>query len=64
MSPQHMFAGDPFQMLATLAWVLAISTLFTVFAFVNLRRAGRSSALVTPWRLPVIRKVTNLGSRG
>jgi membrane protease YdiL (CAAX protease family) len=45
MSPQHMFAGDPFQMLATLAWVLVISTLFTVFAFVNLLRAARSSAL-------------------
>jgi hypothetical protein len=40
-----MFAGDPFQILATLAWVLVISTLFTVFAFVNLRRATRSSAL-------------------
>jgi Type II CAAX prenyl endopeptidase Rce1-like len=45
ISPKHMFAGDPFQILATVAWVLVISTLFTVFAFVNLLRAARSSAL-------------------
>ena len=45
ISPKHIFAGDPFQILATVAWVLVISTLFTVFAFANLLRAARSSAL-------------------
>jgi membrane protease YdiL (CAAX protease family) len=45
MSPQHMFAGDPFQILSILAWVLAISTLFTAFAFVYLLRTTRSKAL-------------------
>jgi hypothetical protein len=45
ISPKHIFAGDPFQILATVAWVLVISTLFTVFAFANLLRAARSSEL-------------------
>ena len=43
--PTHMFAGDPFQTFAITAWILLISAVFTVFAFVNLSRATRSSAL-------------------
>jgi membrane protease YdiL (CAAX protease family) len=45
LSPKHMFAGDPFQIFAIVAWVLVISTLLTVFAFVNLLRASRSNSL-------------------
>jgi hypothetical protein len=45
LSPKHMFAGDAFQIFTIAAWVLVISTLLTVFAFVNLLRASRSSAL-------------------
>jgi membrane protease YdiL (CAAX protease family) len=45
MSPKHIFAGGPFQILATVAWVLVIGTLCTAFAFGNLLRAARSSAL-------------------
>lgn len=48
LSPKHLFASDPFQIFATVAWVLVISTVFTVFAFVNLVRATRSFATVTP----------------
>jgi membrane protease YdiL (CAAX protease family) len=48
LSPKHLFAGDLFQIFATVAWVLVISTLFTVFAFVNLVRATRSGATVKP----------------
>jgi membrane protease YdiL (CAAX protease family) len=48
LSPKHLFAGDPFQIFATVAWVLVISTLFTVCAFVNLVRATRSGATVKP----------------
>jgi membrane protease YdiL (CAAX protease family) len=44
LSPKHMLAGDPFQIFTVAAWVFVISTLLTVFAFVNLRRASRSSA--------------------
>jgi len=44
MSPKHMFGGDPFQIFASIAWVLVISTLFTAFALVHLARAVRSSA--------------------
>jgi hypothetical protein len=44
MSPQHIFAGGPFQILATVAWVLVIGTLCTAFAFVNLVRAARFTA--------------------
>ena len=45
LSPKHMFAGDPFQIFAISAWILLISAVLTVFAFVNLVRATRSSAL-------------------
>jgi len=45
MSPKHMFAGDPFQVFAIIAWTLLISAVLTVFAFVNLARATRSRAL-------------------
>jgi len=45
LSPKHMFAGDPFQIFTIAAWVLVISTLLAVFAFLNLQRASRSSAL-------------------
>lgn len=45
LSPKHMFAGDPFQIFAIIAWILLISAVLTVFAFVNLVRATRSSAL-------------------
>src|ERR1700730_14929364 len=45
MSPKHMSAGDPFQIFAIVAWVLVTSTLLTVFAFLKLVRATRSSAL-------------------
>ena len=48
LSPKHLFAGDPFQIFATVTWVLVISTLFTVCAFVNLVRATRSGATVKP----------------
>jgi hypothetical protein len=43
--PKHMFAGDPFQIFAIIAWTLLISAVLTVFAFVNLARATRSSTL-------------------
>jgi membrane protease YdiL (CAAX protease family) len=43
LSPKHMFAGDPFQIFTIAAWVLVISTLLAVFAFVNLQRASRSN---------------------
>ena len=45
LSPKHMFAGDPFQIFAIIAWILLISAVLTVFAFLNLIRATRSSAL-------------------
>jgi hypothetical protein len=45
LSPKHMFAGDPFQIFTIAAWVLVISTLLAVFAFLNLQRTSRSSAL-------------------
>lgn len=45
LSPKHMFAGDPFQIFAIIARILLISAVLTVFAFVNLVRATRSSAL-------------------
>ena len=41
--PKHMFAGGPFQIFTIAAWVLVISTLLAVFAFVNLQRASRSN---------------------
>jgi hypothetical protein len=44
-SPKHMFAGDQFQIFTITAWILIISTLLTIFAFVNLLRASRSNAL-------------------
>ena len=47
MSPRHMFGGDPFQIFAIVAWVLVISTLLTVFAFVNLVQATRTGALLS-----------------
>ena len=45
ISPTHMFAGDLFQTFAIMAWILLVSALLTVFAFVKLVRASRSSAL-------------------
>jgi membrane protease YdiL (CAAX protease family) len=48
LSPKHLFAGDPFRIFATVAWVLVISTPLTVCAFVNLVRATRSGATVKP----------------
>jgi hypothetical protein len=45
MSPKHMFAADLFQTFAIIAWILLVSALLTVFAFVKLVRASRSSAL-------------------
>jgi hypothetical protein len=45
MSPKHMFAGDPSQIFAIIAWILLVSAVLTVFAFVNLLRVTRSSAL-------------------
>jgi membrane protease YdiL (CAAX protease family) len=45
MSPKHVFAGDPFQIFAIIGWILLISAVLTVFAFVNLIRATRSSSL-------------------
>lgn len=47
LSPKHMFASDPFQIFAIIAWILLISAVLTAFAFVNLVRAVRSSATVT-----------------
>lgn len=44
LSPKHIFAGDPFQIFAIIAWILLLSAVLTVFAFVNLVRATRSSA--------------------
>ena len=43
MSPTHMFAADVFQTFAIIAWILLVSALLTVFAFVKL--VSRSSAL-------------------
>jgi membrane protease YdiL (CAAX protease family) len=45
MSPKHVFAGDPFQIFAITGWILLISAVLTVFTFVNLIRATRSSSL-------------------
>jgi membrane protease YdiL (CAAX protease family) len=45
ISPKHMFAGDPFQISAIIAWTLLISAVLTLLAFVNLARATRTSAL-------------------
>jgi membrane protease YdiL (CAAX protease family) len=45
MSPKHVFAGDPFQIFAITGWILLISAVLTVVAFVNLIRATRSSSL-------------------
>ena len=45
MSPKHMFACDPFQVFAIVAWILLISAVLTVLTFLNLVRATRSSAL-------------------
>jgi membrane protease YdiL (CAAX protease family) len=44
LAPKHVFAGDPFQIFAIIAWVLLATALLTVFAFINLARASRSSA--------------------
>ena len=48
LSPRHMFAGDPFQTFAITSWILLISAVLTVFAFVNLARATRSNPAVMP----------------
>lgn len=45
LSPKHMFADDPFQIFAIIAWILLVSAVLTVFTFLNLVRAIRSSAL-------------------
>jgi hypothetical protein len=42
---ERMLAGDPFQIFAIIGWILLISAVLTVFAFVNLIRATRSSSL-------------------
>jgi membrane protease YdiL (CAAX protease family) len=42
LSPKHMFAGDQFQIFVIVVWILLISAVLTVFAFVNLVRATRS----------------------
>jgi len=41
LSPKHMFAGDPFQIFAIIAWILLVSAVLTVFAFFKLARATR-----------------------
>jgi membrane protease YdiL (CAAX protease family) len=43
MSPKHMFAGDPFQIVAIIAWILLISAVLTIFAFLNLFGVTRLS---------------------
>jgi membrane protease YdiL (CAAX protease family) len=48
LSPKHMFGGDPFQIVAIIAWILLISTLLTVFTFVTLLRTSRSQASILP----------------
>jgi membrane protease YdiL (CAAX protease family) len=48
LSPRHMFAGDPFQIFAIIAWILLVSAVLTVFAFVNLARANQIKRTVTP----------------
>jgi membrane protease YdiL (CAAX protease family) len=48
LSPKHLFAGDPFQLFAIIAWILMISAVLTVFAFLNLVRATRFKRTVTP----------------
>jgi hypothetical protein len=45
LSPKHIFAGDPFQIFTIAAWVLVISTLLAIFAFINLQRVSRPNAL-------------------
>ena len=45
MSPKYVFAGDPLQIFAIIGWILLISAVLTVFAFLNLIRATRSSSL-------------------
>lgn len=39
LSPTHLFAGDSFQIFAIITWILLVSAVLTVFAFVNLVRA-------------------------
>jgi membrane protease YdiL (CAAX protease family) len=41
LSPKHMFTGDPFQTFAVIAWILPITAVLTVFAFVKLVQATR-----------------------
>jgi hypothetical protein len=48
LSPKHLFAGDPFQLFAIIAWILLTSAVLTVFAFLNLVRATRFQRTVTP----------------
>jgi len=48
LSPKHLFASDPFQLFAIIAWILMISAVLTVFAFLNLVMATRFKRTVTP----------------
>jgi membrane protease YdiL (CAAX protease family) len=44
ISPAHMFASGPFQIVAMIAWIFIVSALLTVFTFNNLARASRLTA--------------------
>jgi hypothetical protein len=42
VSPTHILAGGPFQIVAIIAWTFFMSALLTVFAFIKLARASSS----------------------
>jgi membrane protease YdiL (CAAX protease family) len=44
LSPTHVLTGDPFRIFAILAWILLISAVLTLFAFINLMRTTRLGA--------------------
>jgi membrane protease YdiL (CAAX protease family) len=48
MSPMHAFSDGPFQIFAITAWALIITSLLTVFAFVNLRSSHPVERILTP----------------
>jgi membrane protease YdiL (CAAX protease family) len=40
ISPTHLFAAGPFQIVGTIAWIFLVSALLTIFAFIKLARAS------------------------
>jgi membrane protease YdiL (CAAX protease family) len=44
VSPKHMFSADPLQTFAIVAWILLISAILAVLAFINLVRASEADS--------------------